>query len=235
MLFLVVVFVVCLGVCVRSAVVCSLVMLCCVSALVSCCISFVYVLLLLIWMSLFSILSSYLICSYLYWDVVPYSSVKSLSRSFSLCIVLLLSCSCCGICACMLLWLVSMRLIYCVIVSSWCIVVVIWFLMAWRNVVSVMVPVRDDTMLGIIVDGCFMFIDGMFLRSDVVIDSVIICVPVAISFMLFSWLVGGEPMCGFRNMSWTPALVRTMVRSSSQMLRLVASVSLSDSHRAFVL
>ena len=53
-------------VCVIRAVGCSFVMLCCVSALVSCCTRCMYVLLSFSCMLLFSILSSYFIFSYLY-------------------------------------------------------------------------------------------------------------------------------------------------------------------------
>lgn len=64
-------FVLLFGVCVINAVGCSLVILCWVSARVSCCTRFVYVLLLFSCMLLFSILSSYFIFSYLYCSVVP--------------------------------------------------------------------------------------------------------------------------------------------------------------------
>ena len=74
----------------------------------------------------------------------------------------------------MLLWFVSILLTYCVIVSSSCMLVVIWCLIEWKNVVSVMVPLSDETMLGIIDVRLFMLMGGMFLRNDVVVDSVII-------------------------------------------------------------
>ena len=107
--------------------------------------------------------------------------MNNLSRSFSLCIVWFVSWSCCGICDCMLLWFLSILFTYCVIVSSSCMLVVIWFLIEWKNVVSVIVPLSDEIMLGIIDDGLFILMDGMFLRNDVVMDSVMIWVPVAMS------------------------------------------------------
>lgn len=100
--------------------------------------------------------------------------------------------------------------------------------------VSGMVPLSDDMMLGIMDDGLFMFIDGTFLRDVVVMDSVMICVPVAISCMFLCWLLCGVPMCGDINISCTPALVSTIFRSSIKMLMFAASASFSVSHLAFV-
>ena len=44
----------------------------------------------------------------------------------------------------------------------------------------------------------------------------------------------GEPMCGVKNMSCTPAFVSTIFRSSIQMFMFDASASFSVSHLAFV-